>query len=296
MATVKQVGIKTSDGNYDYRDIGVKSENIEWSNNPEKPAEDGIGNVIKSSYVAGIDVSGNTATLKSKDNTSLGSFNVGQWFADTEVEAGALGMVKKPTTQEEISGYLRGDGTWAAASVSNDRYTSVDEGRITISDSSTVGATHTIDLATTGVQAGSYGPETNVTGTNNTTISVPYITVDSYGRITAITNKTLTNRDTTYNFSGGIKKAGSDVSLTDHSSSSTTYGIGNTTKFGHVRLSDNYNSNDDAASGTGASSKALYDAVQYLDNKIGTGNVILPIYSSSATDTPTEAGAIWITE
>ena len=58
----------------------------------------------------------------------------------------------------------------------------------------------TFSLATSGATAGSYGPSANVTGSNNATMSVPYITVDSYGRITAISNKTYTakNDNTTY--------------------------------------------------------------------------------------------------
>lgn len=55
--------------------------------------------------------------------------------------------------------------------------------------------TGTIDAArlpTSGVTAGSYGPSAAVTGSNNTTMDVPYITVDTYGRITAISNKVYT--------------------------------------------------------------------------------------------------------
>lgn len=63
--------------------------------------------------------------------------------------------------------------------------------------------TGTISLATSGVTAGSYGPSSNVTGSNDTTMSVPYITVDTYGRITSIANKTYTAKNTTYTFENG---------------------------------------------------------------------------------------------
>jgi hypothetical protein len=36
------------------------------------------------------------------------------------------------------------------------------------------------------------------TGNDDTTVSIPYITVDAYGRITAISNKTYTSKNTTY--------------------------------------------------------------------------------------------------
>jgi hypothetical protein len=55
-----------------------------------------------------------------------------------------------------------------------------------------------IALDTSGVTAGSYGPSADVTGSDTNTISVPYITVDTYGRVTAISNKTYTSVDTTY--------------------------------------------------------------------------------------------------
>lgn len=51
---------------------------------------------------------------------------------------------------------------------------------------------------TSGATAGSYGPSTNITGTEGTTMSVPYITVDSNGHVTSIENKTYTSKDTTY--------------------------------------------------------------------------------------------------
>lgn len=51
-------------------------------------------------------------------------------------------------------------------------------------------------LATSGVTAGTYGPSANVNGSNGATISVPEIKVDTYGRITSISNKTYTSVNT----------------------------------------------------------------------------------------------------
>lgn len=47
-------------------------------------------------------------------------------------------------------------------------------------------------LPTSGVTAGSYGLSSNKTGSHGAGFSIPYITVDTYGRITSISNKTLT--------------------------------------------------------------------------------------------------------
>lgn len=64
---------------------------------------------------------------------------------------------------------------------------------------------------------------------------------------------------------------GSDTRLSDsrtptaHASTATTYGAGNASNFGHVKLSDTYNSNVGAAANSiGASQKAIYDAYAFL--------------------------------
>lgn len=62
----------------------------------------------------------------------------------------------------------------------------------------TITTSGTISLATSGATAGTYGPSSAVTGTNGTTISVPKVTVDTYGRVTSISNITYTSKDTTY--------------------------------------------------------------------------------------------------
>ena len=61
----------------------------------------------------------------------------------------------------------------------------------------------TFSLGTSGVTAGSYGPTTNVSGSNGTTINVPQITVDSYGRVTGVTNRVYTSVDTNTTYSLG---------------------------------------------------------------------------------------------
>lgn len=71
-------------------------------------------------------------------------------------------------------------------------------------------------LENSGVSAGSYGPTANVSGTNGTTINIPQITVDSKGRVTSVTNRVLTNRDTntTYsNMSGATSSAAGKAGL-----------------------------------------------------------------------------------
>jgi hypothetical protein len=65
-------------------------------------------------------------------------------------------------------------------------------------DSATKGSittTGTLYLTKSGVTAGSYGQSANYTEANNGTFTVPYITVDAYGRVTGIANKTITAKN-----------------------------------------------------------------------------------------------------
>ena len=50
----------------------------------------------------------------------------------------------------------------------------------------------TLNLATSGVTATSYGPNSNTSPSAGGTFKVPYLTVDSYGRITSASTKTIT--------------------------------------------------------------------------------------------------------
>lgn len=49
-----------------------------------------------------------------------------------------------------------------------------------------------VGLATSGVTAGSYGPSANASPAHGGTISIPYVTFDSYGRATSASTKTIT--------------------------------------------------------------------------------------------------------
>lgn len=54
----------------------------------------------------------------------------------------------------------------------------------------------TISHSDTSTLSGAYGPTANVTGSNNATIVVPQITVDGFGHVTGVTNRTYTSKDT----------------------------------------------------------------------------------------------------
>ena len=107
--------------------------------------------------------------------------------------AGSAGLVPAPSAGAS-NRYLRSDGTWQVPP-NTDTNTTYSAGTgLTLSGT-------TFSLAASGVAAGSYGPTANVSGTNGTTINIPQITVDAYGRVTSVTNRVLTNRDTNTTYS-----------------------------------------------------------------------------------------------
>ena len=151
------------------------------------PSADVTGNnntTINVPYIT-VDAYGRVTAVSNKVYTSKNN-TYSNMTAATADAAGAAGLVPAPAKGKQAS-FLRGDGTWVVPT--NTTY-SAGTG---LSLSST-----TFSLATSGATAGSYGPSADVTGNNNTTINVPYITVDKYGRVTAISNKTYTSKNTTY--------------------------------------------------------------------------------------------------
>ena len=82
-------------------------------------------------------------------------------------------------------------------------------------------ANRTIGLAATGT-SGTYGPTADVTGTEGTTIKIPQITTDAYGRVTSVTERTLTNKNSTYTVNNGtfaISGNGTSVASTSANAS-----------------------------------------------------------------------------
>lgn len=81
--------------------------------------------------------------------------------------------------------------------------------------------------------AGTYGPTANVTGNEGNTIKIPQITTDAKGRVTSVTERTYTSKNTTYSnadgSNAGLLSAGTQTiggvktfsNTTDSSSTST---------------------------------------------------------------------------
>lgn len=83
-------------------------------------------------------------------------------------------------------------------------------------------ANRTIGLEATGT-SGTYGPTADVTGSNNTTIKVPQITTDAYGRVTSVTERTYTSVDHTYTVNNGtFAISGNGTSVASTSANAST--------------------------------------------------------------------------
>ena len=129
---------------------------------------------------------------------------------------------------------------------------------ISLSGSGGTSGTTTISLKESGVTAGSYGSSSNQTPGYGSTFNIPYITVDTYGRITSISNKTVKipasdNTNTSHSHSAGVGLTGSGsagtgsgtytykVNLVNETKSdnAASYTAGAATKFYAVQLDKN---------------------------------------------------------
>lgn len=80
----------------------------------EKAEKDSSGNIISSTYIKSIEISGNNIIYTKGDGTpttkQLPSYDV--MGAATSTQAGTSGLVPAPAAGDQAS-FLRGDGTWA---------------------------------------------------------------------------------------------------------------------------------------------------------------------------------------
>lgn len=172
------------------------------------------------------------ATATAADSSKLGGTAASSYATKSYVDTSVANLVNSAPetldTLSELSAAL-GDNPNFATDVATqiggkvgktDPYlknASVSENTLTITkgDDTTVTFNNTVyEHPNSGITANSYGPTANVTGTNNTTIKVPQITVDAQGHVTDITERTYTSKDTTYT-------AGTAAMLTAASPSST---------------------------------------------------------------------------
>ena len=166
-----------------------------------KATASALGGVIASNVLT------SAVTITSADGATANR------YYGVQVDSTGKAFVNIPWTDHTYSVYDKalkiasdsGTATQAfTANTSADRTLTISGGAYltgTVSGSANA-VTVTIDHDTSGVTAGSYGPTADVTGSNNATITIPQITVDAQGHVTSVTERTLTNKNSTYNFSG----------------------------------------------------------------------------------------------
>lgn len=135
--------------------------------------------------VGGVTVSGHAVTVGKKTLTAGSNVTI----------TGAADKITIAATDTNTTNVIAGNGLTGGGSAASGTGVTLNVGAgtgITV-------AADTVSLATSGVTAGSYGPTANVSGSNGATISVPQITVDAYGRVTSVVNRTYTSVNTDTN-------------------------------------------------------------------------------------------------
>ena len=149
----------------------------------------------------------------------------------TTVQSSADGKTITISSADSKTGTVTSVTAGTGLNTTADQADSATKGSITSS-----GALH---LTTSGVTAGSYGPSANASPGHGSGFSVPYVTVDKYGRVTAASTKTITlpGNPVATTTSTGIVKIGSGISVDSNgtiSVSASNLGLSSALRFAGV--------------------------------------------------------------
>lgn len=169
----------------------------------------------------GISISGNAATATTATTaTSANKANItttANAIAKYSDTSGTFG--EGPAFGSSTTTYLRNDGSWETPT----------DTKYTAGTGLSLSTANAFSLSSSGVTAGSAGPTAAVTGSEGTTVAIPRITVDQYGRVTALTSYNLTNKNTTYTAAtaapGKVATASSVGTSTNYARQDHTHGI-----------------------------------------------------------------------
>lgn len=156
-----------------------------------------IGEAIVSLSANGTTISytnnnGETESITTQDTT---------YSAATQSAAGLMSAEDKKKLDGIASGATANKGDITGVTAGNGLTGGATSGTATLNVGAGAGISVTADavaLATSGVEKGTYGPTQDISGAEGNTILVPQVTVDEYGRVTSIVNRTYTSKNTTY--------------------------------------------------------------------------------------------------
>ena len=169
-----------------------------------------IGEAIVSLSANGTTISytnnnGETESITTQDTT---------YSAATQSTAGLMSAEDKKKLDGIASGATANKGDITGVTAGNGLTGGATSGTATLNVGAGAGISVTADavaLATSGAEKGTYGPTQDISGAEGNTILVPQVTVDEYGRVTSIVNRTYTSKNTTYSeaseSTGGLMSA-----------------------------------------------------------------------------------------
>lgn len=193
--------------------------------------------------------------------------NDGSWNTPADNRDPGYGKIK-PGTASNSTSAITANTTTIEASTYNETLT-INPGNkwvsVAGSNSSTAGSdTFTIGHSASLTAKTSYGSTSTTASANGGSITVTDIKYDEAGHITSSTDRTITLSQST--------------TPASHASTDTTYGVGNASNYGHVKLSDSTSSTNGTSNGTAATPaavKAAYDLANGKQASIGTTSGIL---------------------
>lgn len=163
-----------------WMDVAGTNKYVTVSGGGEGGSVDLSGYTQKADSIKNITRNGTTFTATRANNSTFTFDQQDTWNANNRTTPGyvaAPGNVANKVWKTDASG----NPAWRDDANDNTVYTGT--APITVSGTS-------IGMSNSGVTAGTYGPNSNVTGNNGITLSVPQITVDAKGRVTNVVNRT----------------------------------------------------------------------------------------------------------
>ena len=180
------------------------NQTIELNGDVTGSASSKAGWKLENTTLANTGVTANSYGPKSSDTASLGN---GGKFKVPYFTVDAKGRLTQSATKEfSLPSYVAGNGL-SLDSEGKTFAVNTGDGLEISNDNVKLKALHNTNKT--------YGPTTDVTGTDAETIKVPEITVDIYGRVTNVSERTYTSVDTNTHYTTRLKVGASDTATTN---------------------------------------------------------------------------------